>query len=464
MLNQTNVNHNNNKYYVIQLLEDGGKYYVWNRWGRVGEVRENQKVLKGPMNLPAAEKEFKKKFKEKSANNWENRDHFVTKSGKYTLLEMSYSEDEEEKIVKEVAAKTGKKAVIKNCTLPKETQDFIKLIFDNDMFKETLKNFNIDVKKMPLGKISKNQLQKGFNVLDRIQAVLNKEKKGNLAELTGEFFTEIPHDFKRSRPPVIDDQEKLQQKLDLLEVLGDIVVAQNLLKEGEGEEDLEVVAHPLDVNYNKLNNEIELVEKDSDEWKWIKTYTNNTMGMRKVELMEAWRVNRDGELERFKQHKALKNRKLLWHGTNVAVIVAILKGGLRIMPHSGGRVGRGLYFASENGKSSAYVGCVEENKKNIGFMFLNEIALGKEHSIVSDDSSLRTPPPGFDSIVARGKMEPDPTKDIKIDGQFGEVVVPLGKPLDRKEYSHSSFFNSEYLIYSESQCLTRYLLKLTFSY
>ena len=24
------------------------------------------------------------------------------------------------------------------------------------------------------------------------------------------------------------------------------------------------------------------------------------------------------------------------------------------MPHSGGRVGRGIYFASENGKSSAY--------------------------------------------------------------------------------------------------------------
>ncbi len=57
---------------------------------------------------------------------------------------------------------------------------------------------------------------------------------------------------------------------------------------------------------------------------------------------------------RFQAHDNVDNRKLLWHGTNVAVVAAILKGGLRIMPHSGGRVGSGIYFASENGKSAAY--------------------------------------------------------------------------------------------------------------
>ena len=57
---------------------------------------------------------------------------------------------------------------------------------------------------------------------------------------------------------------------------------------------------------------------------------------------------------RFSTHHKLDNRRLLWHGTNVAVVAAILKSGLRIMPHSGGRVGRGIYFASENGKSAGY--------------------------------------------------------------------------------------------------------------
>jgi poly [ADP-ribose] polymerase len=48
-----------------------------------------------------------------------------------------------------------------------------------------------------------------------------------------------------------------------------------------------------------------------------------------------------------KKTKAIGNRKLLWHGTNVAVVAAILKSGLRIMPHSGGRVGSGVYLAGD---------------------------------------------------------------------------------------------------------------------
>ena len=57
---------------------------------------------------------------------------------------------------------------------------------------------------------------------------------------------------------------------------------------------------------------------------------------------------------RFKQHDGIKERKLLWHGTNVAVVAAILSSGLRIMPHSGGRVGCGIYFASVQSKSAGY--------------------------------------------------------------------------------------------------------------
>ena len=60
------------------------------------------------------------------------------------------------------------------------------------------------------------------------------------------------------------------------------------------------------------------------------------------------------QTDRFNAHKNINERKLLWHGTNVAVVAAILKSGLRIMPHSGGRVGRGIYFASENSKSAGY--------------------------------------------------------------------------------------------------------------
>ena len=102
-------------------------------------------------------------------------------------------------------------------------------------------------------------------------------------------------------------------------------------------------------------------------------------------------------------------------------MAAILKTGLRIMPHSGGRVGRGIYFASENSKSAGYgngwlyiVGCgltdcnycIVSCAQNTGIMFLNEVVLGKEHGITRDNSSLRKAPEGFDSVVARGQTEP----------------------------------------------------------
>jgi hypothetical protein len=34
------------------------------------------------------------------------------------------------------------------------------------------------------------------------------------------------------------------------------------------------------------------------------------------------------------------------------------------------------------------------------------VALGKEHTITADDSSLKKPPANFDSVVARGQTEP----------------------------------------------------------
>lgn len=43
---------------------------------------------------------------------------------------------------------------------------------------------------------------------------------------------------------------------------------------------------------------------------------------------------------------------------------------------------------------------------NIGIMFLNEVALGKEHHITRDDHTLTCPPKGFDCVIAKGQTEP----------------------------------------------------------
>lgn len=178
----------------------------------------------------------------------------------------------------------------------------------------------------------------------------------------------------------------------MLNVLNDIEIAQTLTKkkeeaEAESQEE-EALPNPIDADYRLLNCKLEPVEKNTEEYEKIDKYLKNTRGYYKLDLLDVFRVDRSGEDERFQEHDHITHRKLLWHGTNVAVVVAILKTGLRIMPHSGGRVGRGIYFASENEKSAGYVG----RAGNIGIMFLNEVVLGKEHTITRDDSSLRQAP------------------------------------------------------------------------
>lgn len=76
-----------------------------------------------------------------------------------------------------------------------------------------------DIKKMPLGKLSKIQIAKGFEVLEEIEAAMNqKSGSARLEELSSKFFTTIPHNFGRSRPPTIKDKETVEQKKEMLMV------------------------------------------------------------------------------------------------------------------------------------------------------------------------------------------------------------------------------------------------------
>ncbi|XP_009874297.1 PREDICTED: poly [ADP-ribose] polymerase 3 [Apaloderma vittatum] len=467
-LNQTNISANNNKFYIIQLLEHDGAYSVWSRWGRVGEVGQS-KLMPCP-SLEAAKKDFEKKFWEKTKNRWVARENFVAQPGKYTLIEVQPGAGQEAEVAVKVDGVDGKKVCkqrVLPCTLDKATQDLVSLIFSSDMFQDAMQTMNIDVKKMPLGNLSKQQIARGFEALEELEAALQEQppKAACLEDLSSRFYTIIPHNFGRARPPPINTPELLRAKKDMLLVLADIEVAQSLqaqkVKEEEEEEE-EEVAHPLDQDYALLCCQLSLLDPASREHQLIQNYVTQTgwefFGWT-LHILNIWQVARDGEDERFKAHDLLEHRRLLWHGTNIAVIAAILKSGLRIMPHSGGRVGKGIYFASENSKSAGYVCCTSEN---IGIMFLSEVALGKPYCITRDDPTLRQPPTGYDSVLACGQTEPDPAQDeeVLLDGK--KVLVSQGKPIPMAAYKDSSFLQSEYLIYKESQCRIRYLVQLRF--
>lgn len=97
-------------------------------------------------------------------------------------------------------------------------------------------------------------------------------------------------------------------------------------------------------------------------------------------------------------------------------------------------------------------------------MFLTEAALGQEHHITRDDPSLTKAPAGCHSVVAKGRTEPDPSQDVKLDLEGNAVQVPQGKPVQVPQFQNSSFTQSEYLLYQESQARIRYMLTMRFSH
>jgi len=75
-----------------------------------------------------------------------------------------------------------------------------------------------DPKKMPLGKLAKTTIEKGFRVLEQIsEAIKNKAPVQTLQELTSEFYSQIPHDFGFAQAPVIKTNQDVKAKLDMLE-------------------------------------------------------------------------------------------------------------------------------------------------------------------------------------------------------------------------------------------------------
>ena len=102
VLNQTQIDQNNNKYYYIQLLQadsDSNQYYVWNRWGRVGYDGQNK--LMNFRDLSQAKREFCKKFSDKTGGQeWQGQNPstpYQMVKGKYYPLAIDEEDDGDER-------------------------------------------------------------------------------------------------------------------------------------------------------------------------------------------------------------------------------------------------------------------------------------------------------------------------------------------------------------------------------
>lgn len=332
---------------------------------------------------------------------------------------------------------------------------------------ETMKEFEIDLKRMPLGKLSKAQIKAGYEVLKELAEVINSGTRGELADLSSEFYTKIPHDFGRRLPPVIDTAEKVKKKMEMLEALADMEIASKLLSQSDKEQQL----HPLDSAYASLKTDLVPLDHNSEEFILCKDYVETTHAPTHsaytLEVLDVFKVSREGEVDRFAPSKSLGNRRLLWHGSRTTNFMGILSQGLRIAPPeapaTGYMFGKGVYFADLVSKSANY--CFTNPSNNVGCLLLADVALGDmfelTHSLYVEKG--KNLPQGKSSTWGKGKTVPDDGSWRK-HPQDIDLTIPIGKPSPSKDVPNSTLLYNEFIVYDVAQVNLKYLLKVKFNY
>lgn len=451
-LGLTDIQSKKNSYYKLQILKHDKfeRYHLFRSWGRIGTTIGGKKLEE--LSLEDCIEQFESLYKEKTGNEWKNKQHFVKQPNLMYPIDLDHGDEEVASLDSDIKS-----------NLAKPIQDLMRLIFDVAEMKKVMLEFEIDMDKMPLGKLSKKQIEKAYAVLTELQEILKKSNIDHttLIDASNRFYTLIPHNFGISGPKILETSDEIKNKCDMLDALLEMEIAYNLLRDTtDGKQ------NPLDSHYKQLKTDIEVLDKTSKEFKLIEKYVQNTHAAThtqyKLEIEEVFMVKRQGEEQRFKPFKKLPNRKLLWHGSRTTNFAGILSQGLRIAPPeapvTGYMFGKGIYFADMVSKSANY--CCTHSQSPTGLLLLCEVALGNVYERYKADY-IEKLPKGKHSTLGRGQTEPDPKEVYKLDDG---VEVPYGTGVPATHNKKSDLLYNEYIVYDVAQVKVRYLVKMNFKY
>ena len=187
-----------NRFYHLQLFEKKNGDFVFQvNWGRVGAKPQSRHLIFN--NKYDAISEFKEKFYSKTGNEWKNRDNFIPKPSRYTLIKIDNSLREGNSVNSEIEKLNKRNEILSkkiktiDSNLYPQVKSLMELIWDLKKMGKTLKELNFDIEKNPLGKLTYEQIQKGYKILTEIQnTLIQKGRQSTIIELTNQFYTNIP--------------------------------------------------------------------------------------------------------------------------------------------------------------------------------------------------------------------------------------------------------------------------------
>lgn len=434
-----------NKFYRAQVFDQGGTFRVLFTYGRVGQAGQTQEA--SAKTLPAAQAIVDKKLKEKEAKG-------------YTRVDLRTDAEEATKAAAHgTAAGAGAAAPAKPKAVVARTREFhpevenlLKLFYQSTS-KAVAAGLSSSAgasADAPLGNLSDKQLDKGADILEKIEDLLKKSpSKNDLLDLTNDYFSTIPRNIDHARKGarldlsliLINSDDRIKEQRKFITLLRDAFLQKEVFAKAAEVED------PMEVWYDGLKCDIAWVDPKGDEYKRLKgifdkgqsPHNSNFHG--RLKLQRAWTLTQQGRKAPFDAYaEAVTKKKNAtgvtygWHGTRTENLMGICKGGL-VLPknlpkgvHITGRAfGLGIYHTpcwadsgestkDENGKSfTRHNGALKSmnytsirgamygdgNTSDKGYLILEELALGVAELALEACFDKANPDPGCDYIYGR---------------------------------------------------------------
>lgn len=459
LLFKIDIQLNRNSLYKVKILEGESNrdIYLVKEYGRIGfQLETISKKMDCENALNKAIEEFMQIFLEKTGNEWSVEPHnfnsLVISGSNYTVLNTDYRERS--------ALQQVSESLVTN-HFDDSVKDLMLLICETKILQQILLEMGI-VANVPFSMLSRENLCLAEKVLGTIGEwfeTLKPTNKGFLM-LSGLFYRLIPQSNGYLPLPTINNKQILKVKKEQIRDLLNMEVTFTFLHG--------VHNNPILGCYRFLDTEISTLDPLSDEHAMLTEYSNNTRttdGYHPAfEIVDIFKVQRYGDDERFRAHENCENRVLLWHGSDTKNYGSIFKNGLLIAPPSdvainGKMFGRGIYFADMCSKSVQYSKPVPQGTpQGEALILVCEVALGNSHEVnewLGANFCREMLPEGTDSVKAVGQTYPE-GYDI-----FEGVKVPLGIPHCDEEIE-TVLRHNEFIIYEESRCKIKYLMKIRF--
>lgn len=100
-----------------------------------------------------------------------------------------------------------------------------------------------------------------------------------IEDFSNKYYSTIPHEFGRTRPPLIDNNELLRSEVSMLDTLTDMEVANSIMKTTGDKKKEEEAVNALDKRFEELKlEEMTPLEHKSPEYKALSEYLVKSSG------------------------------------------------------------------------------------------------------------------------------------------------------------------------------------------